>query len=287
MKVLVIGADGQLGTDLCTALVDFNVVPLTQRDIEITDSSSVKKALAQHRPDIIVNTAAYVRVDDCETNIHEAYTVNALGARNVAVSAQEINAKIVHLSTDYVFGGEARTEINPYTEYDNPVPLSVYGKSKLAGEYYVQHLNLKHFIVRTSGLLGKAGSFGKGGNFIETMLKLGRERDELKVVNDQVFSPTFTIDLSKKIIQIIKTEDYGIFHITNQGECSWFELAEEALKLAGIKTPVIPISSDQYPQQARRPSFSVLDNFHLKLLNMYDMRPWREALNNYMQERYE
>ena len=282
MKVLVTGANGQLGTDLCRVLRDFELIPLTDQDIEISDISSVKQAFGKYEPDIIINTAAFVRVDDCEDEKDKAYSVNALGARNVAVVAQELGAKLVHLSTDYVFGGEAEPRATPYTEFDTPVPLSHYGKSKLAGENLARHFCLRHFIVRTSGLFGVAGSMGKGGNFIETMLKLSRERDELRVVDDQVFSPTYSRDLARKIVRLMTTDYYGIFHITNRGACSWYEFTKEILRLAGTKTPVVPIASDQYPQKARRPSYSVLDNYHLRLLGMDDMRPWQEALKDYL-----
>jgi len=282
MKVLVTGANGQLGSDLCKTLGDFELSPLTHEDVEITDIGSVEQAFARHRPDIIINTAAYVRVDDCEDDVDRAFAVNALGARNVAVVAQALGARLVHISTDYVFGGEDERRTAPYTEFETPVPLSVYGKSKLAGENLVRHFCLRHFIVRSSALFGVAGSSGKGGNFVETMLRLARERDELRVVDDQVFSPTYTKDLARKIVQLMTTEYYGIFHITNRGSCSWYEFAREVLKLAGIKTPVVPITSDQYPQKARRPRYSVLDNYHLRLLGMDDMRPWQEALKDYM-----
>jgi dTDP-4-dehydrorhamnose reductase len=282
MKVLVTGASGQLGTDLCEVLRDSELIPLTHKDIEISDVSSVKQAFNKYKPDIIINTAAYVRVDDCEDEKDKVFSVNCLGARNVAVVAQELGARLVHLSTDYVFGGEAESRTSPYTEFDTPVPLSIYGKSKLAGENLTRHFCLRHFIVRASALFGVAGSSGKGGNFIETMLRLARERDELKVVNDQVFSPTYTLDLARKIAQLIDTECYGIFHITNKGVCSWYEFTVEILKLSGIKTPVVPITSDQYPQKARRPCYSVLDNYHLRLLGMDDMRPWQEALKDYL-----
>jgi len=299
MKILVTGANGQLGTDLCKVRGDFELIPLTDKDIEISDMSSVKQAFGEYKPDIIINTAAYVRVDDCEDEKDKAFSVNALGARNVAVVAQELGARLVHLSTDYVFGGDQPSTIKPsttklstiqpvpkpprpYTEFDTPVPLSVYGKSKLAGEDLVRHLCLRHFIIRTSGLFGVAGSMGKGGNFIETMLKLARERDELSVVSDQVFSPTYARDLALKIARLMVTDYYGIFHITNRGYCSWYEFAREILKLADIKTPVVPITSDQYPQKARRPTYSVLDNYHLRLLGMDDMRPWQEALRDYL-----
>lgn len=282
MKVAVTGANGQLGTDFCRALHNFDVIPFTHADIEIADLASVREAMLKHKPAIIINTAAYVRVDDCEDEKEEAFQVNALGARNVAVVAQELGARLVHISTDYVFGGEVEPRTTPYTEFDAPIPLSIYGKSKLAGENLVRHFCLRHFIVRASGLFGVAGSSGKGGNFIETMLRLARERDELKVVNDQVFSPTYTRDLAQKIAQLMATEYYGIFHITSKGACSWYEFTTETLKLAGITTPVVPITSDQYPQKARRPRYSVLDNYHLRLLGMDDMRPWQEALKDYL-----
>lgn len=282
MKVLVIGASGQLGTDLCEALRDSELIPLTHKDIEITDMSSVKQAFNDYKPDIIVNTAAYVRVDDCEDEKDKAFQVNVLGARNVAVVAQELGVRLVHLSTDYVFGGEGEPRTTPYTEFDTPVPLSIYGKSMLAGENLVRHFCFRHFIVRASALFGIAGSRAKGGNFVETMLRLARERDELRVVNDQVFSPTYTRDLAGKIAQLLDTEYYGIFHITNKGTCSWYEFTVEILKLTGVETPVIPITSDQYPQKAQRPRYSVLDNYHLRLLGMNDMRAWQDALKDYL-----
>ena len=282
MRVAVMGAKGQLGTDLCQNLQNFEVIPLTHADIEITDMDSVKGILGKYQPDIIINTVAYVRVDDCESNQDKAFLVNALGARNVAVVAQEIGAKLIHISTDYVFGGEAEPPAAPYTEFDNPVPPNIYGRSKLAGENFVRHLCQRHFIARTSGLFGVAGASGKGGNFVETMLRLAKERDELMVVNDQVFSPTYTADLARKVAQLIITEYYGTFHMTNKGACSWYEFTVEILRLAGSKTTVMPVTSDQYPQKARRPHYSVLDNYHLRLLAMDDMRDWEEALRDYM-----
>jgi dTDP-4-dehydrorhamnose reductase len=284
MKVLIIGANGQLGTDLCKTLSNFEVIPLLHRDIEVTDINSVFAACQQHRPDVIINTASYVRVDDCEDNIEHAYRVNALGARNVAVAAQEVDATLVHISTDYVFGGDEKHTI-PYTEFDVPAPLNIYGGSKLASEKFIQHLCHRYFIVRTSSLFGMAGCSGKGGNFIETILKLAKQQDELRVVNDQVFSPTYSKDLAEKITQLISTKHYGIYHITNSGSCSWYEFALETLNLAGSKTPIIPVTSSGYPQRARRPSYSVLDNYHLRLLGIDNMRHWKEALRDYLKEK--
>ncbi len=285
MKVAVIGANGQLGSDLCREVSSEDIVPLVHSDIEVTDMNSVKQAFGKHQPNVIINTAAFHRVDDCESDPEKSFKVNAIGARNVAVVAQELGAKLVYISTDYVFGGESEPRVTPYTEFDTPIPLSVYGKSKLAGENLVRHLCPRHFIIRTSGLFGIAGASGKGGNFVETMLRLARERDELRVVNDQIFSPTYTKDLARKITQLIATAYYGIFHITNRDSCSWYDFAKEILEQAGLKTLVIPITSDQYPQKAKRPRFSVLDNCHLRLLGMDDIRPWQEALKDYMKEK--
>lgn len=285
MKVAVTGANGQLGTDLCRALHNFEVIPYTHSDIEISDLASVREAMVGYRPAIIVNTASYVRVDDCEDEEEKAFAVNARGAGNVALIAQELEAKLVHISTDYVFGGEVRHENTPYTELDTPVPLSVYGRSKLAGEELVRRLCVRHFIIRVSGLFGTAGSSGKGGNFIETVLRLAGDRHELRVVSDQVFSPTYTEDAARKIVQLMTTEHYGILHVTNTGACSWYEFAREVLRLAGLPNPVISITSDEYPQKARRPRYSVLDNYRLRMLGMDDMRSWQKALAHYMAAR--
>lgn len=285
MKVVVIGASGQLGSDLCRELGSAELIPLTHLQVEVADMASVKQALGRHQPDVVINTAAFHRVDDCETDQEKAFRVNALGARNIAVMAQELGAKLVYISTDYVFGGENEPRTTPYTEFDTPIPANIYGESKLAGEIFVRHLCHRHFIIRTSGLFGVAGASGKGGNFVETMLRLGKERDELRVVNDQIFSPTYTKDLARKIAHLIDTEYYGIFYVTNKGACSWYEFAVEILRLAGMQTRVIPITSDQYPQKAKRPRFSVLDNYHLRLLGMDDIRSWQEALRDYMKEK--
>jgi len=288
MKILVTGLNGQLGTDLCEVFhspewQDSQLIPLTHTDIEIIDMNNVKRVINEHKPDVIINTAAYVRVDDCEDNHGTAYKVNALGARNVAVIAQETGAKLVHISTDYVFGADAARR-TPYTEFDSPAPINVYGKSKLAGEEFIRHLCTKYFIVRTSGLFGLAGASGKGGNFVETMLRLGKERDEIRVVNDQIFSPTYTKDLAAKIAGLINTEYYGIFHVTNSGSCSWYEFTREIIKQAGLSTKVSPITSDQYPQKAKRPGYSVLDNYQLRLLRIGEMRGWDEGLGDYLKK---
>jgi dTDP-4-dehydrorhamnose reductase len=210
--------------------------------------------------------------------------VNALGARNIAVAAQEIGAKLVFISSDYVFG-EDHSRKEPYTEFDRPAPINVLGRSKVAAEEFVRHQCSKHFIIRVSGLFGVAGSSGKGGNFIETILKAASQQPEVRVVSDQVFSPTYTRDLAPKIEELMKTEYYGIFHITNKGSCSWFEFASEVLRLVGQKTRVVPITSAEWKAPAKRPGFSVLDNYHLRLLGIKEMRPWQEALVDYLREK--
>ncbi len=282
MKIVVIGANGQLGSELCKQINPDDLVALTHKDIEITDISSIRRTLAPYKQAAIINTAAFVRVDDCETSPDLCYQVNTLGARNVAVVARELDAKLTFLSTDYVFNGESTKRDTPYNEFEDPVPGNTVGKAKLAGELLVREICTRHFIVRVSGLFGVAGSSGKGGNFIETMLKLAKERDELRVVNDQVFSPTHAGDAARKIIQLVGTDYYGVYHITNSGICSWYEFTREILKLASLKVKLTPITSDQYPQKAKRPAYSIMDNYQLKLLRMNDMRPWQDALADYM-----
>jgi dTDP-4-dehydrorhamnose reductase len=285
MKVLITGADGQLGTDLCRVLTGHKLCLLTINDGDICDFAFVKKQLQQYKPEVVINTAAYVRVDDCEDNKDTAFKVNAFGARNVAVAAEDIGARLLHISTDYVFGGETTQRNSPYTEFDNATPCNIYGKSKLAGETLVRHLCKRHIIIRSSALFGIAGAMGKGGNFVETISRLGREKKELKVINDQVFSPTFTYDLALSISQLMATEYYGTIHITNSGICSWHEFAVEIIKEAGLNTPVIPIPAAQYPQKARRPSYSVLDNYQSRLLKFEEMRHWKLALHEYFKQK--
>lgn len=287
MRVLVTGANGQLGTDICRVLNNVDVFPFTHDDIEIKDLESVRRAINDSQPDIVINTAAYVKVNECETEQDEAFAVNALGARNVAVVCQSVGAKLVHISSDYVFGGEFEGRSNPYNEFDVPNPPNTYGKTKLQGDIFVQHLCNRHFIVRCSALFGIAGSRGKGGkrgNFVETILKLAKDRGELRVVNDQICSPTYTVDLAHKIAQLITTEYYGVFHVTNKGNCSWYEFAKAIVEMAGLSVPVIPITTDAYPQEAKRPYTSALDNYHLRLMGMDDMQPWQNALKDFLEE---
>lgn len=283
MKVLVTGSEGQLGRDLCLAL-GAEVVPLGHRALDITKLDSVLEAICRHRPDVVVNAAAYVRVDDCESHADEAFAVNALGARNVAVAAERNGSKLIYVSTDYVFGDELQ-RLTPYTEFDTPAPLNVYGRSKLAGEEFVRHLCHRHFVVRSSSLFGVSGSTGKMGNFVETILGRAKRNEVLRVVNDQVFSPTFTRDLAGVLSWLLTTEYYGTFHVTNQGSCSWYEFARTALDLTGTKATLVPISSAELAAPTQRPRFSVLDNYQMRLLGVTPLRPWPEALRDYLERK--
>ncbi len=285
MKILITGADGQLGADLCIALKKHVLAPLTIGDGDIADADFVRGHALKNRPDIIINTAAFVRVDDCEDRKELAFRVNALGARNVAVAAAEVKARLVHISTDHVFGCGAVPRSVPYLEADEPSPCNVYGASKLEGDNHVRALCGDHIIVRSSALFGTAGSMGKGGNFVETMLKLAAEKPELRVVDDQVFSPTYTRDLACKIAQVIETGFNGTINVTNNGSCSWYEFTVEILKQAGLKTPVIPITSAQFPQKARRPRYSVLGHGELQRLGLDDLPPWQDALGDYLRRK--
>ena len=282
MKVMIIGAGGQLGSDLTRELSSYELIPMLHSDIEVADIGSIRVAFSKFKPDAVINTAAFHQPDQCEENPDKAFLVNALGARNLAVVAGEEKIRLVQISSDYVFGGDENRRI-PYTEFDPTSPINVVGRAKVAAEKFVQTFCPRHFIVRVSGLFGLLGRSGKGTNFVETILRLSKERSELRVVTDQIFSPTYCPDAARKIGQIISTDYYGIYHITNQGSCSWYEFSREILRLAGSKVPVTPITSEQYHAvKARRPCFSVLDNCQLRLLGINDMKPWQEALLSYM-----
>lgn len=282
MKTLLIGANGQLGQDLVRVYTGENLISLTHRDIEICVPASIDAVFSLHRPDVVINTAAFVRVDDCETATEQAFRINASGAHNLALACRTYNCTLLHLSTDYVFDGRRTT---PYSEEDSPNPINAYGVSKLAGEYCIRYVLERSFIVRSSGLYGRAGSRGKGGNFVETMLQLARGGGEIRVVHDQVLTPTYTYDLAVQIKRLLTTTHYGLYHATNQGACSWFEFAAMIFRLSGLNPVLIPISSATLGAPARRPAYSVLDNTRLRALGLDCMPPWQDALARYLQER--
>ncbi len=282
MRTLVIGANGQLGQELQRVYADDDLIPLTHADLDVADEKHCEAALNRHAPDLILNTAAYHRVDECEDFPAKAYEVNALGVRHLAQWAKARGAVLVHFSTDYVFDGSLP---RPYTEADLPRPLSAYGISKLAGEYFIRAIHERHFVIRTCGLYGVAGSSGKGGNFIETMLRLAREGKQIKVVGDQVLTPTSAKELAAKVRQLVNTGAYGLYHITNTGSCSWYQFAAAIFELAGVTPRLEETTSAAFGARAMRPAYSVLDNARLRSLGLDDLRHWRDALQEYLGDR--
>lgn len=290
MKVLIVGCNGQLGTELTgqlesghselgaipAAFCHAEVIGADVPEIDITDGFGVGAYVQNCAPDIIFNCAAYTNVDGCETHPDDAFCVNAIGARNLAAAAESIGAKLVHVSTDYVFSGDGYA---PYREYDLPSPRSVYGATKLAGERYVQQFCSRWFIVRTSWLYGY-----RGKNFVKTMLNLAATRDTVTVVNDQRGNPTNAVDLAHHLLKIAATDGYGVYHCTGNGECSWFDFATRIVALSGLNTTIVPCTSDQYPSPTKRPAYSSLDHMMLRLTVGDDMRNWQDALDAFMQQ---
>ena len=279
MRICVVGANGQLGRDLTAALAGHEVIPLTRKDFDVTDYGRAREVIVAARPEILVNLAAYHRVDDCESNPELAYSVNVLAVLNLVRSANDLDAKMAQISTDYVFDGEATT---PYTESSEPFPLSVYGNSRLAGEYLVRTQSRRFVLIRTSGLYGRAGSQGKGGNFVEPMVRKARNREPIKVVNDQTVTPTSTEDLARQLALLFGTQHEGLFHASNEGACTWYEFAATIFETAGIQADLSPTTSAIYKSPARRPRYSVLENRRLKDLGLNRMLPWRDALIEYL-----
>ena len=284
MKIMLIGCTGQLGTTLMeSAPPAHEVVPLAHTNIEVTSDASVRAAFDRHVPQVVINTSAFHRVDDCEVEINSAFEVNALAVRRLALACRDRGATLVHLSTDYVFGGGSKRA--PLTETDLPQPLNVYGASKLAGEHLVAALLPQHFLIRSCGLYGGGGSKSKGGNFVETMLRKAKAGESIRVVEDQVLTPTHTPELARKLWQLVETKEYGLYHITCQGECSWYEFAARIFELAGLKPDLLPVASTEFHTIARRPPYSVLDNTRLRGLGLDDVKPWPEALADYLRMR--
>ncbi len=282
MTTLLIGANGQLGSELRQAFSHQELVLLTHADFELTDPGQVREAVRTYRPGLILNTAAYHRVDECEDFPERAFAVNAVAVRNLAIAAKEIGAALVHFSTDYVFDGKQR---RPYREEDRPGPLSVYAASKLAGEYFVRALLDRYYLIRTCGLYGLAGSRSKAGNFVETMFRLATDGREIRVVGDQIVTPTSAKELAGKVRRLVETGAYGLYHISNNGECSWYRFALAIVELAGLRTAVHETTSVAYGAPAARPAYSVLDNANLRSLGLDDLRDWRDALADYLAER--
>lgn len=282
MKIALLGANGQLGRDLQPALSMSDVTALTRNELDVTDSAGTRAVLMDLRPNVILNTTAYHRVDDCESRPEMAFQVNALAVLNLVRIANDLDAVLVHISTDYVFDGNAR---QPYTESSQPFPLSVYANSKLAGEFLIRAISRKYFLIRTCGLYGVAGSHGKGGNFAEMMIAKAKRGESIRVVNDQVITPTYTVDLAHQIARVLPTTHYGLYHMTNEGQCTWYEFARAIFELSGIDANLTPTTSELYKVPATRPRYSVLENARLKELGLNQMRHWRDALEAYLKEK--
>jgi dTDP-4-dehydrorhamnose reductase len=285
MKIAVIGANGQLGSDLVAAFSANGdaVCSLTHSDVEISDLASVSHALEDIQPQVIVNTAAMHHVENCEREPEKAFAVNALGPRNLAIVARDLGAVLMHVSTDYVFDG---SKGSPYSEEDNPRPLNAYGITKLAGEQFVRATMARHFVVRTSGLYGKSPCRAKGGlNFIELMLKLAKERGEVRVVDSEVVTPTSTAELAQQLVELSRSDSYGLYHATAEGSCSWHEFAQEIFTITDTPVTLKVAAPDEFPTKVARPKYSVLENRALKSRGLNAFKPWQDALHKYLGNR--
>lgn len=282
-RVLVLGATGQLGSDVVDAFeaAGHSTVGLGHDDVDVTDVAAVSAAVQDARPSVVVNTTAFHNLDRCEEEPATAYAVNATGASHVAAAAQAQGARLIHISTDYVFDGEQTT---PYREDDLPGPLNVYGASKLVGEYLVRSACERSFVVRTSGLYGPRPCRAKGGlNFPRLMLKLAAEKGELTVVTDELVGPTYTPDLARQLVALAATDGYGVVHASGVGVVSWHGFALETLRLGGLsEVPVHEATATTMVRKVRRPSYSVLAQRRLEDMGILSIRPWQEALAEYV-----
>jgi dTDP-4-dehydrorhamnose reductase len=288
-RLLLIGATGQLGSELARVLAGPALTAVTHDDLEITDAAATDALLARVKPDVILNTSAFHAVDRCEDELERAFAVNAFAVRHLARRAADHESLLVHFSTDYVFAGDAT---RPYAEGDSPLPRSAYATSKLAGECFVRALAPRHLVVRSAGLFGGGGSTGKGGNFVTAILRRARDGEPLRVVADQVTAPTYTRDLAATVAALVEraaadTGVRGVVHATAGGACSWHEFASAIVAEAGLAVPVAAITTAELGARAPRPAYSVLANARLAALGIARPRPWREGLRAYLAERGE
>ncbi len=279
MKVALIGANGQLGTDLIRTKPEYvDLDPLTRKEMDVRDKDKVEEVLYEVKPDLVINTSAYVKVDLAEEEVEEAFRVNAVGVKNIADACLKIGVPLLHISTDYVFDGGKLPKREPYYEEDTPNPINIYGVSKLAGEHIVRNYLEEHYIVRSSSLYGVAGASGKGGNFPYTILRKAKAGENLKVVNDIYMVPTHTYDLAEGVWRLVLEEhSYGTYHITHTGYCSWYEFAKKILELAGIDAQIEPVKHTEFPTKARRPLWSVLGT-----KKGIELRSWEEGLERFV-----
>ena len=290
MNILVTGGKGQLANEIKTILEtgkaeiseikipDAKATFVDVDELDITDLSQVRKYINDLKIDVVINCAAYTNVDGCESHTDDAFRVNAIGARNLAIACEEVGAKLLHVSTDYVFSGVGTI---PKKEFDRPAPVSAYGTTKLLGEEYVRDFCSKYYIVRTAWLYGY-----EGHNFVYTMIKLAKANDKITVVNDQKGNPTNANDLAYHILKLIQTDEYGLYHCTGEGECSWYDFAKKIVELSGENCIVEPCTSEEYkqkfPNSADRPEYSSLDNMMLRCTVGNEMRNWQDAIEVFM-----
>jgi len=282
MKIVIIGSNGQLGTDLMEVLTPGNAVTgLSHRDIEITDIDKVQSVLGAIKPDIVINTAAYHVVPEAESFPDKAFSINGTGTLNLAKVCNNINARLLHYSTDYVFDGKKQ---KPYTESDLPNPLNVYATTKLAGEHFALNYCEQSYVVRVSGIYGKVPSRVKGGNFVTTMIKLAKEKPEVRVVDDEILTPTPTSAIAKNTAALINTDKFGLYHMSCEGECSWYEFAQVIWETLKIQTPLIAGKVKDFPAVVKRPFYSVLENTNLDKIGMNKMPDWKESLIKFLKQ---
>jgi dTDP-4-dehydrorhamnose reductase len=285
MRLVIVGASGQVGSDLALALGESgeNFVALSRSELDITDRLTLHDKLASYEPDVIVNCSVYHPVDECESHPQQSFAVNAIAVRELAIVARDIGASLVHFSSDYVFDGQLG---RPYHEEDTPGPINVFGASKVAGEQLVRAVSPRHFIIRTSGLYGLTGSRVKRGNFVETMLRLGAQNGKVRVVDDLRMAQTYTRDLAKQTLALVRTNNYGTYHASDHGGYSWYEFARRIFEFSSMDVTVIPVPwSEMAAGSAPRPRYSVLENRHLKLVGLDKMQTIDDALQEYLEAR--
>ncbi|MFZ0817533.1 MAG: dTDP-4-dehydrorhamnose reductase [Candidatus Sulfotelmatobacter sp.] len=283
MKVLLIGANGQLGSDLVRVFraAGDEVVPAAHADVDVCSEVRVSEIVARTMPDVVLNTAAFHKVEECEKNPVLAFQVNGFGAMNLARACERSGAVLVHFSTDYVFDGQKNA---PYEETDLPSPVNAYGVSKVAGEHLIACNVDRYFVVRTCGLYGVAGSSGKGGNFVENMLKKAIAGESIRVVDDQVLTPTYTLDLAEATRKLVLTGNFGLYHVSSEGRCSWYEFTRNILECAGVDANLTAVKTSDFPSSVKRPSYSVLSKTKLRDLGL-SIPPWQDALSRYLDDR--
>jgi dTDP-4-dehydrorhamnose reductase len=282
VRVLIIGHRGQLGCDLQKEFASEELILAGRAELPVEDPVAVADFIQSKRPQLILNCSAFHRVDDCEEQVETTFGVNVFGVRNLALAARKSAAAVVYFSTDYVYDGPWRT---PYVETDPACPKCIYGVSKAAGEVMLQSIWPKHFVFRVSGLYGYAGSREKGTNFVESMIARAREGKPVRVVDDQVLTPTCTMDVAAAVHRVTQTDCYGLYHLTNAGQCSWYEFTKAILRSAGLSADLTPVTSDAFPTKAKRPNYSVLDNARLRAAGFPEMAGWEAALERYVSGR--